>query len=306
VSSATQDICDAMQRVETTVGRHYPDALAAVKATLAITAAGCLVVHPRPLALMLIGHAGVGKTMILDFLTQHEVGDDSLHGYVRRSDEFNRPWLTSHQCRQFPGQTIVSNTIVLSLSGWTRTDCATGISILNGTVQDAYDNDRANHPWFQWLAELTPGELFDKKFRAKFGPILACTFFYKVDRPPMSGRDALRHLLEHHPKLAQAECRGAVRNLLVHLFAACPLGSIGNVSIALDRRREKRVREQARLLERSPRFAASVNLRLGDGLINFARGSALAHGRFEVDDFDVDQAAHVVRSSLNSDEAPAA
>src|SRR5262249_17809220 len=63
------EIAEAMVAVEAAVGQHFPEALDALKATLAAIAVGCLSDNAQPTALILVGVSGAGKTLVVMLLT---------------------------------------------------------------------------------------------------------------------------------------------------------------------------------------------------------------------------------------------
>lgn len=296
--TAARRIADAMDRVEQTLKRHYPHLLPALKATLAVVATGCLSRSSRPLTLMLMGPPSVGKSLLLSFLMHDGRGDDPLNTFVKRCDQMSPAAFKNH-LRTRRHQTIVFNKLDLFLSPWKRADISTLGAWLSGApCSELAQGEQPGTPVFQWLGEVDSDQLFEKQFTRKFGPVLDSALFFEVARPEQDVGDLLERL-QDDPQARQAECRTVVRSLLADVFTTYSLGGVSNAAVEIDRRCMQQLRASADELKKHPRFSAQIGANQEAALQCLARGSALVHGRAHVNDFDLTQVAHVVRSSID-------
>lgn len=174
---------------------------------------------------------------------------------------------------------------------------------------------------FQWLGATTPlsPEVLD--VMATLGPRM---LFYNADRPRKSIIELARRAREHGTPQAKQECQAATRDYLSKLYELVPPRSFTSASIVLDEARSEmlalwaealvrlraavtRIRSQGEScavddenddeLSSNYHFVVEHPERVADLLTNILRGSALAHGRLVVNDYDLEQVSHIALSS---------
>ena len=82
-----RQLAAALTTVEHVMRRHFPEALHALKAALAVIAVGCLEDNTQPTAMVFIAHSGAGKTLVVMLVTP-ESDDTLLRSLFYRSDKF--------------------------------------------------------------------------------------------------------------------------------------------------------------------------------------------------------------------------
>ncbi len=318
-----------MASVELVVGHHFPEALDPVKAALAVAAVGCLKDNEQPTTLIFVAPASAGKSMALNFLMP-ESETDPLATFFYRSDKFTAASFVSHRADtseeklrtvdllpRLERKTLLTKELAPMFTG--KHDVLTERFAVLTAVLDGkgYTSDSGAHGRrgytrpinFQWLGATTPLSPEALAVMAALGPRI---LFYDADRP-RQGTEALVALaLQANGGAAKQECQATVRDFLLLLYAQYPPGSIASSAILCD---EGSARVIALWAQVVVALRATVE-RTGKGddevvvdvtsehpervlgiLMNVAIGSALAHGRGAVSEYDLAQVAHIALSS---------
>ncbi len=349
----------AMQQVDEVVGRHFPEALATVKVTLAVVAVGSLRGNTQPTTLILVGKSGSGKTLALSFLLP-DPGDDLLMQYIERSDEFSPASFVTQASRDQAGKkleeidllprikdkTLVTKELAPMFRG-KQTDLVprfnklTGILDGMGYVSDSGTHGRRGYAEpinFQWLGATTPLHPAVLAVMETLGPRIV---FYDADRP-YKDDDALVDLVmidEDTESAAIAECRSVVRGVILALHKACEHKEFADAKIDMTREqalvlvlcakalvrlraslpssatgaetesREEFLKAQADEAESEADADGGQGGRTTSDAIGeqpervmrllrrIALGSARAHGRTSLTDYDLAQLVHIALSS---------
>jgi hypothetical protein len=315
-----------MRRAEGVVSQHFADVLNALKAALAVIAVGCLADNRQPTTLILVGRSGAGKSMALNFLMPRDE-QDKLAKFLYRSDKLTAASFVSHKADLTPeeldevdllpridGKTMLSKELAPFFSG-KREELldrfAHTASVLDGAgfISDSGSHGRRGYAEpinFQWLGATTPlsSELLD--IMASVGPRI---LFYDADRP-RKDLDALVEYAEHYANTqAMEDCRVAVHELLLRFHRSYPPGTVQSDEVVFGRSHLRHLALWADVLTRlrarnSPIDEGELEPehpeRVLGMLRNFDIGSALIHGRVEVNDYDLAQVAHIGLSSGNA------
>lgn len=309
-----------MHDVEQTVTHHFPEMLPWLKATLAVTAVRCLKDNTQPVALTAIGPPGVGKTQALSFLAP-DGEDDELARYFHHTDHFTSASFVSHQASRtadrlsemdllprIKDKTLLTPELapLFRARGNDLTkSMATLAAVLDGRgyVSHSGAHGERGHRGeynFGWLGCSTP--LSSTAFRelALIGPKI---FMFEVSRRRMSAIELARAAAGRDDGTAAADCRAAVRKLVIELFWCFAPVSVPVASVSIDAKRLHLIALWTELMSvlraangHEPEYPERP-LRV---LRLIAIGSALAHGRMCVDDLDLALVGHVAMSSAGN------
>ncbi|MBI3769671.1 MAG: hypothetical protein HY271_14435 [Deltaproteobacteria bacterium] len=277
---ALQAVRDAMARVEQDVAEFYdPRVLDAVKATLAVAACGCFADTQQPTTLMFVEPRFTGPHTVVSFLSFPIPGRDySLTAYIETTGIGDARFFI-HLSTTLNHRTLVTSWSRFPVS-WTPANRRKLTSILAGK-RFTLDRRRYTGPFaFQWVGDTTPADR--DKLAALFAPGM---LFYDVLRGPRSPHDG------------STACGIAVQDFLLALYHAYPLASVSLDRITVIDRHARELDSWARTLA-GPRGDGKDTVALARTLLHrIAIGSALAHGRTAVNDYDLSQVRHIVRSS---------
>lgn len=313
-------VASLLRDVERTITPHFAEMMPWVKATFAVSAVRCLRDNTQPVALVAIGAAGVGKSEPLAFLAP-DGEDDELAAYFHHVDHFTSSSFVSHQASKTNDHLAeidllpkITNKTLLTpeLAPLFRSrgndlakNMATLATVLDGRgfVSHSGAHGERGHRGahnFGWLGASTP--LSGTAFRelAVVGPKI---FFFDVTRRRRSAVEVARASAERDDGAALQDCRRAVRRYVNELYMSFPHGSVPVRSVTID---AMRLRVMALWIElmtvlravkgQEPEYPERP-LRV---LRLIATGSALAHGRAAVDDFDLAIVSHVAMSSAGN------
>jgi hypothetical protein len=330
-SERRQTVAGAMAAVETITGRHFPDLVDAVKACLAVAAVGCLSDNAQPTTVIFVAPPSAGKSMALNFLMPAGTGDP-LAAYFYRSDKFTEASFVSHRADSTPeklakvdllprlkNKTLLTKELAPQFSG-RREELESRFAVLaavldgQGYVSDSGAHGRRGYDEpinFQWLGATTPLLPEVLKVMAKIGPRMV---FYDADRPRKRTHELAALVRGANDGEAKAKCRAAVRDFLTALYEQHPPRSVPSERVAIGDSAAQRLALWAQTLvalratvEKSEQSEGEERdlpppvlehpERILTVLQNVAIGSALAHGRREVADYDLAQVAHIALSS---------
>jgi hypothetical protein len=324
-------VARAMVRVQAVVGRHFPEALDAVRAALAVVAVGCLRGNTYPTTLIFVGKSGAGKTLALGFLLPTP-GDTALESLIERSDEFTPAAFVSHASDRtkkelskidllprIRNKTLVTKELAPMFRGKQddlvpRFNKLTGILDGMGYVSDSGTQGRrgtAEPINFQWLGATTPLSSAVLAVMETLGPRIV---FYGTERAEKDEDELVQLVMMDDDTHAAAleECRVVVRNLVVTLHHAHPRATVPGDAITLGPDEARTLARWAKALvalrstianitnpeDVAPAAEASEHperlLRL---LRRIAVGHALINGRTAVNADDLAQIAHIALSS---------
>lgn len=313
---------EAMALVESVVGKHFPEALDAIKVELAVVAAGCLKKSP-PTALIFTGESGSGKSLACMMLYPDE-GDAELETLVYRSDEFTTAAFLSQagdrskkelqdidMLRRIAGKTLVTKELAPIFRG-KESDLVPRFNRLTAILDGkGFTSDSGTHGQrsivgdisFQWIGATTPLSATALSVFGALGPRMV---FYWVDRLPKSDDDLVAVALDGEDSEAGkvGACHEAVRKVVLSLPA---VGSVESRDLYL-------TQEDGKLFVAWGKLTAALRAQIaeygsGEGTIQehpervirvlrrIAIGSALAHGRRELAPYDLAQIAHIALSS---------
>lgn len=321
-------VAEKMEHVEKVVGVHFPDVLGPVKAALAVAAVGCFSDNEQPTTLVLIAPASAGKSMGLNFMTPIDASDP-LAEFFYRSDKFTPASFVSHRADRdekdlrdidllprLKDRTLISRELAPMFSG-KRDVLMSNFAILTAVLDGkGYLSDSGAHGQrgysepinFQWLGATTPLSPEVLGVMATLGPRIV---FYDADRPKQSTDALVQYAQGTGQDKAKAECQAAVRDFLFTLYKQHPRRSLESSHLTIDTSLIREVVLWAQVLiqlraavghegfgdEACTTVAVEHPERVLGILKNIALGSALAHGRTEVNDYDVGQVAHIAMSS---------
>lgn len=229
-------IAGAMQNVRATVARYFPELVDALCMALAVYAVGVIADFPLPIAVILVGDSGSGKTQVLRFLSE-KAADAPWVNNIVYLDSFTPKSFVSHKADvlkeklsadidllpQIRDKTLITPELGQLLKGKRDELLATFgtfARILDGqglrTASGAhgirgYQGDYR----FRWLAGSTPLTHDALEVMGHVGPRL---LMYGIGRERKGIADLARFLASSDPTTAQAECVDAVRALLVALY----------------------------------------------------------------------------------------
>jgi hypothetical protein len=315
-NSAPHKIGAALKRVEGAVGAHYPEALDPVKAALPIVAVGALADNRQPTSLIFVARSGAGKSLVVSLLIPE---DDQLRAHLYRCDKLTAAAFVSHRADftaadlkdvdllpRIKGKTLLTKELAPIFAGKEhelRERFAMLTSVLDGQgfIGDSGAHGRRGYDMrvnFQWLGATTPLSPEALRVMAQLGPRF---MFYDADRPRKSINALTDVLRRGNPTAAFDACHAAVRSYLETFFATYPPGSVSSDAIAIEERSLRVIALWAEVLARlrgQPLFHGVEHAERVAGMLrNFAIGSAVAHGRREVTDYDLAQVAHIALSS---------
>lgn len=330
-NSNQHELAKAMARVETVVGRYFPEALDSVRAALAVCAVGCFSDNSQPTAVHLVGSPGAGKTLPLEFMMP-EGDDDPLAECFYRSDNFTAASFVSHKADdndetlrkidllpKIKDKTLLTPELSPLFRG-RRDDLVKTFGILTRVLDgQGYQSDSGAHGRrgyagphnFQWLGATTPLSLKALTVMGELGPRI---FFYAADRPRKDVQQLYQRLRglqrgKIHEESAKRKCRAAVRNFLIQFSRTCPPGSFSSTAVACA---DRRLQELATWAEAVTKLRAVVTKdkknrlhvvsteypeRILKVLRNITLASALIRGESKVKRHDLAQIAHIAMSS---------
>lgn len=321
------DTSEAMSRVEAVIGEHFPEVLGPVKAALAVAAVGCFSDNEQPTTLVLLAPASAGKSMGLNFMTPTGT-DDPLSEFFYRSDKFTPASFVTHRADldeeglakidllpRLKDRTLISRELAPLFTG-KRDELMSTFAILTAVLDGkGYMSDSGAHGQrgysepinFQWLGATTPLSPEVLSVMATLGPRIV---FYDADRPRQSTQALVAFAQRPSQDKAKEACQEAVRDFLFKLYAQHPPRSLDSQQLRIDARSIRQVVLWAQVLvalrasmsgdsntDRFETTAVEHPERVLGILKNFALGSALAHGRTEVNEYDLGQVAHIALSS---------
>jgi len=309
-----------LREVEQAVSGHFPQMLPWLKATLAVSAIRCLKDNTQPVALIAIGSPSSGKSTPLSFLAPD--GDaDELARFFHHTDHFTAASFVSHQASKTADRLAevdllprIRNKTLLTpeLAPLFRSrgndlskSMATLAAVLDGRGYVSHSGahgergHRGQHN-FGWLGASTP--LSSTAFRelALIGPKI---FMFDVTRRRVNALELACAAAARDDSAALEECRAAVRRLVIELYWSFPPGSVPIASVSIDRARLHLIAlwtELMTVLRAAKDHEPEYPERPLKVLRLIAAGSALAHGRLAVDDFDLALVGHVAMSSAGN------
>lgn len=327
LKASRKRLAQKMRRLTRLLRRHFPDLVDRVKAALAVVAVGCLKDNSQPTTLIFVAPPSAGKSMALNFLMPGAGRKDPLAPYFYRSDQFTAASFVSHRADanesklkkidllpRLEGKTLITKELAPFFSG-KREELVHRFSVLTsvldgqGFTSDSGAQGRRGYARpinFQWLGATTPLSPEVLSVMAQLGPRI---LFYDADRPYRAiGElaDLLRDASESED--AKALCKAATVDVLLAFFDRFPVGSTRSSKIHISEQRLRwlalwsvvLVRLRCRVQKRSRQFIAGDREhpeRVSKMLRNVAIGSACAHGRLAMDDYDLAQIAHIALSS---------
>lgn len=309
-----------MHVVDQTVTRFFPEALPWVKGTLAVSAVRCLQDNTQPVAVIAIGPPGCGKSTPLNFLTP-EGEDDELGKYFHHTDDFTAASFVSHLASKtadrlaevdllpkIKDKTLLTPELAplfrsrgndLSKSMATLAAVLDGRGFVSHSGAHGERGHRGEHN-FGWLGASTPLSSTALRELVLIGPKL---FFFAVTRRRMSAVELARTAATRDDSTASEACRVAVRNVVTELFWCIPPGSVPTASVSIDAAQWRLIAlwtELMTVLRAAKGHEPEYPERPLRVLRLIAVGSALAHGRMQVDDFDLALVGHVAMSSAGN------
>lgn len=320
-----------MARAQNVVKQHFPEALDAVRAALAVVAVGCLRGNTYPTTLIFVGKSGAGKTLALGFLLPNP-GDSELESLIERSDEFTTAAFVSHASDKtkkelskidllprIKGKTLVTKELAPMFRGkqddlLPRFNKLTGILDGMGYVSDSGTQGRrgtAEPINFQWLGATTPLSGAVLAVMETLGPRIV---FYGTERHAKDEDELVALAMTDDDTHAAAlqECRAVVRNVVLTLYRAHPRASVPGDAITVSSECAHvltwwamalvALRSTIPTTSNDEEEVAAVEMREHPERIlrllrRLAIGSALVHGRTAVNADDLAQIGHIALSS---------
>lgn len=327
------DIATAMARVKAVVGQHFPEALDPVKAALAVAAVGCLKDNEQPTTLIFVAPASAGKSMALNFMMPVSE-KDPLAAFFYRSDKFTAASFVSHRADttekklrsvdllpRLEKKTLLTKELAPMFAG-RRDELTERFAVLTAVLDGkGYVSDSGAHGRrgylrpinFQWLGATTPLSPEVLAVMATLGPRM---LFYDADRPRQDTEALVALARRANDEAAKRGCQAAVCDFLLQLYTQSPPGSIDSSRIVFEEGRLRLIALWAQVVvalratvQRARADQYSLDGEVVTGvtvehpervlgiLRNVAIGSALAHGRGKVNDYDLAQVAHIALSS---------
>jgi len=320
-----------MASVEKVMRRHYPEALHALKAALAVTAVGCLNDNTQPTALIFVALSGAGKTLVVMLITPAPT-DPVLARVFYRSDKFTAASFVSHKADvdieklqeidllpRIKNKTMMTKELSPVLNGNTdelRDRYAVLTSVLDGQGFTSDSGAHGRHGYdepinFQWLGATTPLQPEALEIMSQVGARLV---FYDTNRSRKDIDDLTAYAADPARNEHFATCHDAVQQFLRTFYEAVPRGSVHSSEVTFSPRRIRLLALWAQVLAalRAPvtrgrpgtlqagqiiDVAVEYPERMVGVLKNIAVGSALIHDRTAVDDYDLAQVGHIALSS---------
>jgi hypothetical protein len=334
VVRGSPELAASMTQVERVVGEHYPDRLDTLKANLAVVCHNCFSDHPQPISLINIAEAGAGKTMTVGWILPDGPADPRSE-MIYRSDNLTAASFVSHRADmtaeqlanvdllpQLKDKTMVTKELAPLFAG-KREELTTRFSVLTsvldgrGYISNSGAHGRRGYEEdinFSWIGCTTPLSSEVLSVMAQLGPRM---LFYRSDRQRKDVDQLAAMIAKGDDTAAQRACRMAVRDYLLLLHETYPPRSVQGASILASEAQCRVIALWAQALtllradapglalnvegvnvaamgvERKPEHAERVLWML----LDVARGSALAHGRRTLGDYDLAQVAHIALSS---------
>jgi hypothetical protein len=306
----------SIAELETLIGAHFPDSLNPLKVALAVIAVACIGDHSLPTTLIFVGPPSAGKGLALSFVMPGDK-NDILNRYLYRSDKFTAASFVSHRADMKPKQladvdllpkirdkTLVTKELSPFFRGKRfeleeRFSMLTSVLDGQGFISDSGAQGRRGYQHainFQWLGATTPLSEEAHEIMANLGPRMV---FYSADRPRKATDELMELLRDGDQEAKREQCQDGARRFVECLFQTCPPGSIKSRDFIFSDERLRRLVLWARTLValRALVGLAEQPERVLMVLRNIACGSALIHGRLEVNDYDLAQIGHVCMSS---------
>ena len=316
--------------VDAIVMEHFPVLLSTVHACLAVVASMAIKDRARPLAMMLEGLSGEGKTTVLQMLLA--AGDSSVEEYIYRSDKFSPKAFVTHaanvEARHMQGLDLLpklENKILITkemapVFRGREQDLQEIFSILisvldgKGFTSDSGIRGKRGYEtpiMFNWLGATTPLPPNTYRLMSQLGTRL---LQYEVPTTDLTEDKLLEYAKKESAGISESECQRVVNNFIVSFFAGFPVASVPPESITFPHELLRSLVRWAQFLvagraelkyekETSnwkPVAAArpEAPYKVVNYLKDLARGHALLHDRDRIEQSDIDLVGHVAISSI--------
>lgn len=237
-----------LDRLDTTLRKHYPALVTSVHAMLAVFASMAVQGRTKPLSLIFETPSGYGKTATLQMaFPEHD--DSPLANLVYRSDKFTPRSFVSHAANvrladmpkldllpRLENKVLITKELAPILRGRLE-DLQENFSILisvldgKGFISDSGMHGQRGYDrpiLFNWIGATTPLPAATHRLMSQLGTRL---LFFEVPAKPPTLEELKAYLRNGDPDAAERECQRAVNQFLASFFHRHPIASIDPGSI---------------------------------------------------------------------------